>query len=71
MNFPPPRGFRVHLRHGQVYDGAEFPGRFVLVCEDPVYGLVVTAPDVDALLRGYGGGRIEWTDASSDQEDDR
>lgn len=54
-----PRGFRVHLPYGQAYDGAEFPDGSVLVLEDPEYGLVVAAPSVDELLRGYGGGRIE------------
>ncbi|MFG3154250.1 hypothetical protein ACGF7W_19650 [Streptomyces sp. NPDC048219] len=50
----------MHLRHGQVYEGAQFPTGTVLVLEDPEYGLVVIASDTDALLRGYGGGRIEW-----------
>lgn len=62
------RGFRVHLRHGQVYEGAEFSTGLVLVLEDPEYGLVVAAPDTKALLRGYGGGRIEWPDTSTTRE---
>jgi len=56
------RGFRVHLRHGQVYDAAEFPSGLVTVVEDPEYGLVIVASSVDALLRGYGGARVEWAD---------
>lgn len=53
------RGFRLHLM-GRTYDGAEFPDGRALVIEEPAYGLTVTAPSVDDLLRGYGLGRIEW-----------
>ncbi|MFF0510977.1 hypothetical protein [Streptomyces sp. NPDC004250] len=62
------RPFRVHLRHGQAYEGAQFPSGLVVVLEDPEYGLVVSAADVDALLRGYGGGHLEWPDPSTSTE---
>lgn len=61
------RGFRLHLGHGQVYDGAEFPSGFVAVIEDPEYGLAVTARSVDDLMRGYGHARIEWPEAAEEE----
>ena len=65
------RGFRVHLGHGQVFDGAEFPSGLVAVIEDPEYGLMVTAPSVDDLVRGYGDGRIEWSTTGGDEGAER
>jgi hypothetical protein len=64
---PVARGFRLHLGQGRVYDGAEFPSGFVVVLEDPEYGLAVTARNADDLLRGYGRGRIEWPATAEDE----
>ncbi len=65
------RGFRLHLGHGRVYDGAEFPSGFVVVLEDPEYGLAVTARNADDLLRGYGRGHIEWPDTDENEGTER
>jgi hypothetical protein len=54
------RGFRLHLRNGQVLDGVAFPSGRALVVDDPEYGLVSAATSVDELLKGYHKARIEW-----------
>jgi hypothetical protein len=57
------RGFRLHLRHGQVLDGAAFPSGRCLVIDDPQFGLASVAASEEDLLRGYAGSRIEWPDS--------
>jgi hypothetical protein len=54
------RGFRLHLRHGQVLDGAMFPSGRCLVLDDPHFGLASAAASEEELLRGYPEARIEW-----------
>ncbi|MEU6952097.1 hypothetical protein [Streptomyces sp. NPDC045714] len=56
------RGFRLHLPHGQVLDGAELPGGRAFVMDDPMWGLGSTARTVDLLKAGYPDARIEWAD---------
>ncbi|MEU6614455.1 hypothetical protein [Streptomyces parvus] len=56
------RGFRLHLPHGQVLDGAELPGGRAFVMDDPMWGLGSTARTVDLLQAGYPDARIEWAD---------
>ncbi|MFC8276273.1 hypothetical protein ACFUJR_27830 [Streptomyces sp. NPDC057271] len=57
---PFPRGFRLHVRHGQVLDGALLPSGRCLVVDDPEDGLITAAPSIEDLLRGYPDSRIEW-----------
>ncbi|MFD3654361.1 hypothetical protein [Streptomyces sp. NPDC058620] len=54
------RGFRLHLRHGQVMDGAVFPNGRAIVLDDPEWGLCSGARTIELLQAGYGGARIEW-----------
>lgn len=54
------RGFRLHLRDGQVLDGAAFPSGRCLVMDDPEFGLATVAVSEEELLRGYPDSRIEW-----------
>ncbi|MFD5266729.1 hypothetical protein [Streptomyces sp. NPDC058335] len=54
------RGFKLHLRGGQVLDGVEFPSGRALVVDDPEGGLVSAAISVEELLKGYHRARIEW-----------
>ncbi|REE62155.1 hypothetical protein BX257_4768 [Streptomyces sp. 3212.3] len=61
------RGFLLHLAHGQVLEGAQFPGGRVVVIDDPQWGLSTMAGSVGELLAGYGGGRVEWPDESETQ----
>lgn len=56
------RGFRLHLRGGQVLDGAAFPSGRCLVIDDPQFGLASVAASEKELLRGYPDARIEWPD---------
>ncbi|MEV6477646.1 hypothetical protein [Streptomyces sp. NPDC051657] len=56
------RGFRLHLPHGQVLDGAELPGGRAFVMDDPYWGLGSTARTVELLQAGYPDARIEWPD---------
>jgi hypothetical protein len=56
------RGFRLHLRGGQVLDGAAFPSGRCLVLDDPYFGLSSVAASEEDLLRGYADARIEWPD---------
>lgn len=56
---PDGRPFRLHLAH-RVFDGWELADGQALALEDPDLGLTAGAASVDDLLRGYGGGRIEW-----------
>jgi hypothetical protein len=56
------RGFRLHLRGGQVLDGAAFPSGRCLVIDDPQFGLASVAASEEELLRGYPDARIEWPD---------
>ncbi|MGW1813304.1 hypothetical protein ACWCQM_06995 [Streptomyces sp. NPDC002125] len=56
------RGFRLHLAHGQVLDGAAFPNGRVIVMDDPEWGLCSGASSVDLLTACYPDSRIEWPD---------
>ncbi|MFI7014408.1 hypothetical protein [Streptomyces sp. NPDC050164] len=56
------RGFKLHLRDGQVLDGAAFPSGRAVVIDDPEYGLATVATSVDELLKGYHRARIEWAE---------
>lgn len=60
MTGPPPGTvFRLHLRH-RVLDGWIEPDGQAVAIEDHEYGLTASAPTVDGLVRGYGGGYITW-----------
>ncbi|MEU9777458.1 hypothetical protein [Streptomyces sp. NPDC047968] len=55
------RGFRLHLRDGQVLHGVQWPDGRALVADDSEAGLVTAAGSVDQLLAGgYHGARLEW-----------
>ncbi|WP_320784159.1 hypothetical protein [Streptomyces sp. CRN 30] len=54
------RTLRLHLRHGLVLDGWVTAGGRAVAIEDEEYGLTAAAPSAEDLVRGYGGGRIEW-----------
>ncbi|MGI3199631.1 hypothetical protein ACRJ4W_15370 [Streptomyces sp. GLT-R25] len=56
------RGFRLHLRNGQVLDGAAFPSGRTIVVDDPEFGLATVTTSIDVLLQGYHGARVEWDD---------
>ncbi|MEV5681001.1 hypothetical protein [Streptomyces sp. NPDC052179] len=56
------RGFKLHLPHGQVLDGAELPNGRAFVMDDPMWGLGSTARTVDLLQAGYPDARVEWAD---------
>lgn len=56
------RGFRLHLKHGRVLDGAEFPNGRVVVMDDPEWGLCSGARTADLLTIGYPDSRIEWAE---------
>ena len=57
---PAVRRFRLHLTHQLVLDGwVETDGQAVAV-EDDELGMTVSASSVEDLVRGYGGGRVEW-----------
>ncbi|MFD5656954.1 hypothetical protein [Streptomyces hirsutus] len=57
---PAGRAFRLHLHHGLVLDGwVTADGRAVAI-EDLEYELTASAPSVEDLVRGYGGGHIQW-----------
>jgi hypothetical protein len=56
------RGFKLHLRSGQVLDGAAFPSGRAIIVDDPEYGLASAAISVEELLKGYHRARIEWDD---------
>ncbi|MFM9542295.1 hypothetical protein [Streptomyces turgidiscabies] len=38
------------------------PDGTAVAVDDPEYGLTSSAPTVDDLVRGYGGGHITWPD---------
>lgn len=61
------RPFRLHLPH-QVLDGWVLADGQALVIDDGGYGLTsaATLPD---LVRGYGGGHIEWPEQVPTQHD--
>lgn len=60
MTAPPPgTPFRLHLRHWTFEGWIEPDGQAVAI-EDPEYGITAAAPTVEDLLRGYGGGHIQW-----------
>lgn len=59
MTSPSHRPFRLHLRH-RVFDGWVTAGGEAVAIEDQELGLTATAATLDDLIRGYGGGRIEW-----------
>lgn len=56
------RGFRLHLSHGRVLDGAEFPNGKTFVMDDPEWGLGTGARSAELLQIGYPDSRIEWAD---------
>ncbi|MGW3410278.1 hypothetical protein [Streptomyces sp. NPDC000888] len=63
------RHFHLHLHH-HVFDGWELDDGQALVIDDPIYGLTSAAPSLMDLIRGYGGGHIEWLDHDQhDQEE--
>ncbi|MEV0477513.1 hypothetical protein [Streptomyces prunicolor] len=53
------RPFRLHLTH-RVFDGWELADGQALALEDPELGLTASASTLDDLVRGYGGGHVEW-----------
>lgn len=53
------RVFRLHLAH-QVLDGWVTADGQAVAIEDHAIGLTASAPTLADLVRGYGGGRIEW-----------
>ncbi|MFI5685872.1 hypothetical protein [Streptomyces sp. NPDC051636] len=55
----PGRPFRLHLPH-QVLACFLLPDGWAVAIDDPEYGLTSAAPDPAELVRGYGGGRLEW-----------
>lgn len=62
------KGFRLHIGHGRVLDGAQFPNGRVIVLDDPEWGLCSGARDVELLTLGYPGSRIEWPDDSGAEQ---
>ncbi|WP_042170150.1 hypothetical protein [Streptomyces sp. NBRC 110035] len=54
------RPFHLHLRDGQVLDGAVFPSGHAIIIDDPQVGFGSTAPTLDQLLLCYHRARIEW-----------
>ncbi|MFB7597224.1 hypothetical protein [Streptomyces sp. NPDC056160] len=52
------RLFRLHLLHGLVLDGWVTADGQAVAIETPEW--IVTAPSLEDLVRGYGGGRVEW-----------
>ncbi|MET8818492.1 hypothetical protein [Streptomyces rochei] len=56
----PTRTFRLHLPHGQVYDGWITSDGQAVAIEDQEHGLTASAPTAEDLVRGYGGGHIQW-----------
>jgi hypothetical protein len=61
------RPFRLHLTR-QVLDGWELANGLALVIDDGGYGLTSAATLAD-LLRGYGGGHLEWPEHNPTQHD--
>lgn len=59
MTDPACRPFRLRLAHGRVFDGWVTAGEAVAI-EDQELGLTAAAATPDDLIRGYGGGHIEW-----------
>lgn len=57
---PGARSFRLYLPHHRVFDGWELADGQAVALEDPDLGLTASAASVDDLLRGYGGGHLEW-----------
>ncbi|MFE9935880.1 hypothetical protein [Streptomyces hirsutus] len=53
------RPFRLHLRYGLVLDGWVTADGQAVAIEDEEYGLTASAPTLEDLIRGYGGGRVE------------
>ncbi len=58
---PPVRVFLLQLRH-QVVEGWVEPDGTAVAVDDPEHGLTSSAPTLDDLVRGYGGGHITWPD---------
>ena len=59
---PAVRFFRLCLRHQVVVEGWVEPGGTAVAVDDPEYGLTSSAPTLDDLVRGYGGGHVTWPD---------
>ncbi|MFE2045710.1 hypothetical protein ACFXAZ_33305 [Streptomyces sp. NPDC059477] len=57
-------GFKLHLRGGEVIDGAVFPSGRALVEDDSEFGFGSAAPSLEQLLAGYHGARVKWPDQS-------
>lgn len=53
------RGFHLTMPDGTEYDGAQFPNGFVVTCVREE-GLRTVAVNMDALLSGTEGARIDW-----------
>ncbi|MDX3455071.1 hypothetical protein PV396_24540 [Streptomyces sp. ME02-8801-2C] len=61
--------FRLHLAYQLVLDGwVETDGHTAVAVDDPEYGLTTSAATPEDLIRGYGGGHIEWPAATGEQE---
>lgn len=58
LTYPVGRPFRLHLPY-QVLDGWELADRQALVIDAGGHGYTAAATTKD-LVRGYGGGHIEW-----------
>ncbi|WP_330339378.1 hypothetical protein [Streptomyces sp. NBC_00557] len=59
MTSVPAVTFRLHLPH-QVLPGFLLPDGWAVAIDDLEYGLTSAAPSLPDLIRGYGGGRLEW-----------
>ncbi|WP_405909585.1 hypothetical protein OG742_37285 [Streptomyces sp. NBC_00828] len=53
------RAFRLH-HHRLVVDGWVTADGQAVTVDDPEYGLTSAADSITDLVRGYGGGHIEW-----------
>lgn len=62
LTFSIGRPFRLHLSH-QVLDGWELTDRQALVIEAGGHSL--TSAATADLIRGYGGGQLEWLEQPS------
>ncbi|MFJ4322222.1 hypothetical protein ACIP3A_03750 [Streptomyces tricolor] len=58
------RSFRLHLAH-LVLDGWITAAGEAVVIEDQDLGLTASAPTLTDLVRGYGGGHIQWLPPAS------
>ena len=63
LTYPIGLPFLLHLPH-QVLDGWELTDRQALVIDAGGYSLTRAATTAD-LIRGYGGGQLEWLEQHS------